>query len=95
MALIIAQQQMEQLRNVPFTSSELNATTNDTSTVVNAGFPYTVSLTVIDSNVVDNKPTLKTITLQVTPQRASSSWANSPITLTTQRSALSIGLNVE
>lgn len=82
-ALGIAQQQMERLRNVPFTSTELTATTGTTTTVSNASLQYTVVLTITDTS-----PTRKTITIQVSPQKPSSTWSQSPITITTQRSDL-------
>jgi Tfp pilus assembly protein PilV len=88
MALVIAQQQMEQLRNVPFTSTALNATsgTGTITTVTNANLPYTVVITITDTT-----PTRKTIQIKVTPDRPSSTWSQDPVILITQRSALTMG----
>lgn len=85
-ALVIAQQQMERLRNATFTDSELNATPLTTTTVTSAGRPYTVRLTIVDTT-----STRKTITIQVTPNNPSSAWAQSAVMLVAQRSALTIG----
>jgi prepilin-type N-terminal cleavage/methylation domain-containing protein len=86
MALSVAQQQMEKLRNAVYSSSELNSTTGTTTTVSNAGFSFTV-LTII----TDTTTTRKTITVQVSPANPSSSWSQAPVILITQRSALSLG----
>jgi Tfp pilus assembly protein PilV len=86
MALTIAQQQMEKLRNSVYSSTELAATTGTTTTVSNAGFSFTV-LTII----TDTTTTRKTITIQVTPANPTSSWSQAPVILITQRSALSLG----
>jgi prepilin-type N-terminal cleavage/methylation domain-containing protein len=87
MALVIAQQQMEKLRNVSFTSPDLSATSPSVvTTETNAGIPYTVTLTVIDDT-----PTRKTIMIEVAPQRSSSIWSKSSVVLVTQRSALTNG----
>jgi type IV pilus modification protein PilV len=86
MALVVAQQQMERLRNSPFTSSELNATAGTTTTVSNGGFSYTVLTT-----ITDNTPTTKTVTVQVSPASPSSSWSQVPVILVTQRTSLTLG----
>lgn len=69
LAMAVAQKQMEQLRNVSFTDTSLSATsTNGTRTTLNrAGRSYLVRTDVVDSNVVDGAPTVKTITIQVLP----------------------------
>lgn len=78
LAMGLAQQQMEQLRNVPFIlcqplpcipNPSLNATAigGVTTTVTRAGRSYTVVRTIVDSNTVAGQPTMKTITTQVTP----------------------------
>jgi Tfp pilus assembly protein PilV len=89
MALVIAQQQMEQLRNVPFTNAALNDTSQAgiTTTVTTANRSYTVVLVITDTGT-----TRKTIQIRVTPDTPSSSWAAAPVILTTQRSALTMGL---
>lgn len=67
LAMAIAQQKMEQLRNVAFTDASLNATGGITTTVVRAGRSYLMTTTIAHSNTVAGQPTLKTITVQVTP----------------------------
>jgi Tfp pilus assembly protein PilV len=84
-ALAIAQQRMERLRRTDFTDAALN-TASSTESYTSAGHPYTI-LTTIGGSAV-----LKVITVQVTPAAASSRWANTPITIISQRSAPSLGL---
>ena len=67
LAMAVAQQGIEQLRNASFTDTALNATTGTTATVTRAGRNYTVQTIIEDSNTVSGQPTLKTITVQVTP----------------------------
>ncbi len=84
LAMAIAQQQMEQLRNVAFTHTSLNATAGITTTVVRAGRSYTVTTTIVHSNTISGQPTMKTITVQVTP-RASTLGS---VVLRTQRTTV-------
>jgi Tfp pilus assembly protein PilV len=70
LAMAIAQQQMEQLRSLPFTHAGLNETAN-TTTVVRAGRSYRVTTTIVHSNTISGQPTNKTITVQVTPLASS------------------------
>jgi Tfp pilus assembly protein PilV len=69
LAMAVAQQEMERLRNVAFTDASLNATATAgvTSTVTSASRKYTVVKTITNSNTVNGAPTIKTITIQVTP----------------------------
>ena len=92
LAMSVAQQQMEQLRNVAFTDSSLTATATSgvTTTVTNAGRQYTVVKTVIDSNTVNGQPTLKAITIQVTPLGGSTLGS---VSLRTQRATITLGPN--
>ena len=85
-ALVIAQQQMERLRNATFTDSELNATAPTTTTVTSAGRSYSVQLTIENTTT-----TRKTITIRVAPNTPSSAWSQSAVLLVAQRSALTIG----
>jgi len=94
-AISIAQQHMEQIRSVLFSDAILN-TTADPGPVLNPdtlsnGRTYRVTRTVIGSNNVSGNPTLKTITIQVTP--LSSGWAGFPVTLRTLRSSTTSGTN--
>jgi prepilin-type N-terminal cleavage/methylation domain-containing protein len=84
LAMGVAQQQMEQLRNAPFTDASLTATAGTTTTITRSGRQYTVLKTITDSNTVSGQPTLKTITTRVTPL-ASTLGA---VTLRTRRSTL-------
>jgi len=83
LAMAVAQQQMEALRNVTFTDSSLTATATNgvTTTVTQAGRQYTVVTTITDSNTVNSLPTMKTIAMQVTP----TSSALGSVSLLTQR----------
>ena len=92
LALSVAQQQIEQLRSVPFTDSLLNVTSATvlTPNTVSNGRTYRVTKTVSGSNNdVNGNPTLKTITIQVNP--VSSGWAGLPAILRTIRSAKTTG----
>ena len=93
-AISIAQQQIEQLRSVPFTDTILNvsaATVLSPNTVSN-GRTYQVTKTVAGSNNdAGGNPTLKTITIRVDP--VSTGWAGYPVILQTMRSSKTTGTN--
>ena len=100
LAMSVAQQKLEQLRNVAFTDSTLTATTGTTSTVTRSGRQYSVVTTITDSNVVSGTATLKTITVRATPVAdTSGGWATNissyfgSVKLMAQRSALTVGPN--
>ena len=100
LAMSVAQQKLEQLRNVSFTDSSLAATTGTTTTVTRAGRQYTLVTIITNSNVVNGSATLKTITVSVTPVAdTSGGWATSinsyfgSVKLMAQRSALTVGPN--
>ena len=84
LAMGVAQQAIEQLRNVPFTDASMAATTGTTSTVTRAGRQYTIVKVITDDVVISGQPTIKTITMRVTPQSA----ALGSVTLRTQRVTL-------
>lgn len=69
LAMAVAQQQMEQLRNVPFVDASLDETSQAgvLSTITRAGRAYEVLTVIRHSNVVNTRPTVKTITIQVNP----------------------------
>jgi type II secretion system protein I len=67
LAMGVAQQQFEQLRNTSFTDTSLTATAGTTTTITRAGRSYTVVKTIAASNTINGQPTLKTIAVQVTP----------------------------
>jgi Tfp pilus assembly protein PilV len=67
LAMGVAQQQFEQLRNTSFTDTSLTATGGTTTTLTRAGRSYTVVKIITASNTINGQPTLKTIAVQVTP----------------------------
>lgn len=99
MAMAVAQQKMEQLRNVNFTDSTLSATGGATTTITRSGRQYTVLTMIADSNVVNGSATVKTVTVRVTPVSDSTGWVSNvtsvfgSVTLVAQRTALSVGPN--
>lgn len=91
--LAVAQQTLETMRNAQFSStatdSILTAGTVTQTNVMRGGLngsgarPYTIV-----STVADTTPTIKTITVSVTPTGAGPAWATGPaarVTITTQR----------
>jgi Tfp pilus assembly protein PilV len=99
LAMAVAQQHIEELRAVLFTDASLAATAGTDTNVTSAGRPYLVRTIITDSNVVDGQPTLKTITVRVTPQGAGPAWSRNiatlfgSVTVTTQRASLLLGPN--
>jgi len=99
LAMAVAQQHIEEMRAVLFTDATLNATAGTLTNVTSAGRPYLVNTVVTDSVVVDGQPTLKTITVRVTPQGAGPGWTRNvaslfgSVTITTERSSLLLGPN--
>ena len=93
MALALAQQRMERLRDAPFLDPSLKGTTSAgvSEVVTSHGRPFRVTTAVADANLVNGQPTLKRITVTVEPQGGSSAWARSPVVVTTWRSALVTG----
>lgn len=99
LAMAVAQQQVEALRASLFTDATLTATAGRDADVTSAGRTYRVRTVIVDSNVINGQPTLKTITMRVSPQGAGSSWARTitslfgSVTVTTHRSTLLLGPN--
>ncbi len=101
LAMAVAQQRSEQLRNVAFTDTSLAATSSSgtSATLTRAGRQYSVVTTIVDSNVVNGQPTNKTITVKVTPQSGAQGWATTAssvfasVTLISQRTSLTLGPN--
>ena|SRR5712664_207591 len=99
LAMAVAQQKLEQLRNVDFVGADLTATAGTSVTLTRAGRSYTVLTVIADSNVVSGQATTKTVTVRVTPNSDSSTWATNissifgSVTLVTQRTALTVGPN--
>lgn len=92
-ALAIAQQALETLRNARYTMTVTDPLLQATSatppplTVVRDGRPYTVTARIDDvpPPAGSTVSTMKTITISVTPQRASSVWSGNTVTIVTQR----------
>lgn len=101
LAMAVAQQQMEQLRNVPFTDATLAATAvgGVSTTVSRAGRQYVVLTTIADGNVIDGVTRTKTITIRVTPWSDGSSFSRTvtsvfgSVTMVSQRTSLIVGPN--
>jgi len=99
LAMAVAQQKIEQLRNVDFSDASLAATAGTSTTLTRASRRYTVLTTIVDSNVVNGQATTKTVTVLVTPNSDGSAWATNvtsvfgSVTLVWQRTALVMGPN--
>lgn len=101
LAMAVAQQRVEQLRNVAFVDASLTATSTagTSTTVTRAGRQYSIVTRIIDSDVINGQPTVKTIQVRVTPLSDGSAWATTvtslfgSVTLVSQRTALSMGPN--
>lgn len=97
-ALALAQQRIEQLRNLEFSNAALAAGVT-AQNVTNAGRPFRVVTTITDVDTDANPAanalaaTTKTIRVDVTPSGSSWAWANSIVTVTTTRSAFAPGPN--
>ena len=98
--MAVAQQKMEQLRNVDFLDAALTATVTTTPvTITRAGRQYQVYTTIADSNTINGQATTKTITVRAAPVSDMASWSGSitsyfgSVTLVDQRSALTVGPN--
>ncbi|HEX8180623.1 MAG TPA: prepilin-type N-terminal cleavage/methylation domain-containing protein [Pyrinomonadaceae bacterium] len=97
MALAIAQQQLEELRAVGFDDPLLDPVSNasicDQTNPCHSGTrAYTATKTVTNSNNITvgliTRPTLKTITIRVTPLRSGIPWTANAISVTAQRATL-------
>ncbi|HEX8773022.1 MAG TPA: prepilin-type N-terminal cleavage/methylation domain-containing protein [Pyrinomonadaceae bacterium] len=85
-AIAIAQQRMERLRNVAYTDASLNnVTTNTVDT--RAGRRYRVQTTICASVACSGSDTVKKIIVQVTPNSAGTVWASNAVILTALRAS--------
>ncbi|HYY43272.1 MAG TPA: hypothetical protein VE775_11115, partial [Pyrinomonadaceae bacterium] len=93
----IAQQQLEELRAVGFDDPLLDPVTNasicdQTNPCHSGARAYTATKTVTNSNNITvgtiTRPTLKTITIRVTPLRSGIPWTANAISVTAQRATL-------
>jgi prepilin-type N-terminal cleavage/methylation domain-containing protein len=95
----VAQQQMEQLRNVAFTDGSLSARSGQQSTLYRAGRRYTVQTTITNGTVVNGNVTSKNIQIKVTPWSDGARWAREvssvfgSVTMVATRTAQTVGPN--
>ncbi|HKP35580.1 MAG TPA: prepilin-type N-terminal cleavage/methylation domain-containing protein [Pyrinomonadaceae bacterium] len=101
LSMAVAQQQMEQFRNVAFSDASLaaTATAGTSATVIRAGRRYQVLTTIVNSNVIDGTARTKTITIRVTPWSDGSSVSQTvtsvfgSVTMVTERTSQETGPN--
>jgi Tfp pilus assembly protein PilV len=92
MAVAVAQQQLERLRSVSFSEMETTANpSGSTSKTVTAGERSYLVTTTFSYTPSSTSPTLKTVTINVKPQAASTLWTNSPVIVVMQRTTLETG----
>lgn len=100
LAVAVAKQQMEQLRNVSYTDTLLTVPSGQTSvtttaTISNGGKSYSVTrkIELVSANCTTGLPcdSSKRITLTVTPQDSNPLWGATPVTLVALRSSLGAG----
>ena len=90
-ALAVAQQELERLRNVPFHDAALTATATlpPATTVSNGGRTFSLRTTILNTTT-----SLKTIQVRVTPLSNPNPWATQTVLVTMQRSAFTLGPNI-
>lgn len=101
LAMGVAQQQIEQFRNLKFSDAGLSATAGTTSaTIFRGGRRYVVQTSITDGNVQNGSARTKTIQIRVVPWSDSSPWArnaNLPVfgavTIIAERTAPTMGPN--
>lgn len=91
LAISVAKQQMEQLRNVAFTDSLLNVTSGVDTTVSNGGKNYTVTKKVESMSTCTGCQAAKKITITVTPQDSNPLWGATPVTVVSIRASATTG----
>lgn len=93
-SVALAQQQMEQLRNLDFNDAGLAVTANPVvQNVTSAGRPFRVTTTITAVAVNAVAGSAKTIRIDVTPIGNSETWANGTVTLVTTRTIFTPGPN--
>jgi len=90
-ALAVAQQELERLRNLPFHDPALNATVTlpPAVTVSNGGRTFSLRTTILNTTA-----SIKTIQIRVTPLGNPNPWASQTVLVTTQRAAFTVGPNI-
>ena len=101
LSMAVAQQTMEQFRNVSFNDATLSATSANPAptTILRGGRSYAVQAVITDSNIQNGTARTKTIEVRVTPwsdsersARNVTSWFGS-VRITSQRTAPNVGPN--
>jgi Tfp pilus assembly protein PilV len=87
-ALAVAQQQMETYRNMAFTDAGMSATSATPNPIIVNSADRTYAVRTV---ITDSTSSMKTISIQVTPQLSSASWANGAVQIMAQRSTFSLG----
>jgi Tfp pilus assembly protein PilV len=87
-ALAVAQQQVETLRNLPFSDPALTATPTTVIPVIVSSVGRTYSVT---TTIVNTTSTIKTIQIQVTPKLSDRGWASTPVQINLQRASFVLG----
>jgi Tfp pilus assembly protein PilV len=99
LAMAVAQQKIEQLRDVDFNDASLAVTAGTSTTQTRASRSYTVLTIITSSDVVNGQATTKTVTVRVTPNSDGATWARNvtsvfgSVSLVWQRTALTMGPN--
>jgi prepilin-type N-terminal cleavage/methylation domain-containing protein len=101
LSMAVAQQQMEQFRNVAFNDATLNATAANgvSSTITRAGRRYAVLTTITDTNVQNGTARTKTIQIRVTPWSDTEKYERDittifgSVTIISQRTSAMVGPN--
>src|SRR5205807_9141002 len=102
LAMAVAQQQMEQYRNLAFNDAGLAATANGgaSQTIIRGGRRYLVLTTITDSNLQNGTARTKTIQMRVVPWSDGDPWARNvtsifgSVTIICERSSLKLGPNL-
>ncbi|MCA1641188.1 MAG: prepilin-type N-terminal cleavage/methylation domain-containing protein [Acidobacteria bacterium] len=101
-ALAVAQKQMERLRSVPWDDPLLNLTAGVNSQSSSGGYQFTVTKSVATEPQFDvisdpatgaTRPTVKRITITVTPILSNAQWAAGGVAITTTRATAQRGPN--
>lgn len=101
LAMAVAQEQIEQYRNLPFNNAGLAATANGgtNAVITRGGRRYQVLTTITDSNVQDGTARTKTIQIRVVPWSDNSQWARNiasvfgSVTIIAERTSPTVGPN--
>jgi prepilin-type N-terminal cleavage/methylation domain-containing protein len=99
LSMAVAQQQMEQYRNLRFNDAGLAANGGTSVVITRAGRRYQVLTTITDSNLQNNTARTKAIQIRVIHLSDNSTWARNiatyfgSVTIVSQRTSQSVGPN--